>query len=102
MANSRLCRWGILGAATIAKKNWQAIRNSGNATLVAVASRSADRAAEFINELQSSVAFEPPPKTCTYEELLASRDIDAVYIPLPTGVRKEWVIKAANAGKHVM
>ena len=35
-------RWGIIGTANIARKNWKAIRNSGNSTLVAVASR--DRA----------------------------------------------------------
>jgi len=37
-----------------------------------------------------------------YEELLASSKIDAVYIPLPTAVRKEWVLRAAAAGKHVL
>ena len=37
-----------------------------------------------------------------YDALLARDDIDAVYIPLPTGGRSEWVIKAAQAGKHVM
>ena len=37
-----------------------------------------------------------------YEELLGRDDIDAVYVPLPTGIRTEWVLKAANAGKHVM
>ncbi len=38
----------------------------------------------------------------SYEELLASKDIDAVYIPLPTGLRKEWVLRAAGAGKHIL
>ena len=39
----------------------------------------------------------------SYEELLlASEKIDAVYIPLPTGLRKEWVLRAAAAGKHVL
>jgi len=38
----------------------------------------------------------------SYDELLSADDIDAVYIPLPTGVRKEWVIRAAEAGKHVL
>ena len=37
-----------------------------------------------------------------YAELLARPDIDAVYIPLPTGLRKEWVLAAAAAGKHVL
>ena len=37
--NTNHCRWGILGAAFIARKNWQAIRDAGNAALIAVASR---------------------------------------------------------------
>lgn len=95
-------RWGILGAANIARKNWHAIRNAENATLVAVGSRSKERAAEYIAECQGAVPFSPAPAACTYEELLGRQDINAVYIPLPTGVRKEWVIRAANAGKHIV
>jgi predicted dehydrogenase len=34
--------------------------------------------------------------------LIAAPDVDAVYIPLPTGLRKEWVIRAAQAGKHIV
>ena len=98
-----ICRWGILGTAFIAKKNWKSIWNSENATLVAVGSRSEERAAEYIAENQKTVPFDPAPGAVgSYEELLASDDIDAVYIPLPTGVRREWVIRAAEAGKHVM
>jgi predicted dehydrogenase len=37
-----------------------------------------------------------------YDELIASKEVDAVYIPLPTGARKEWVLKAAAARKHVV
>jgi predicted dehydrogenase len=38
----------------------------------------------------------------SYEELIASKNVDAVYVPLPTGLRKEWVLRAAAAGKHVI
>src|SRR5437868_4703620 len=98
-----LCRWGILGTANIARKNWQAIRNAGNSALVAVASRDRARAQRFIAECQAAVPLTPMPSACgNYEELLGRKDIDAVYVPLPTGVRKEWVIRAAEAGKHVL
>jgi len=98
-----LCRWGILGTAHIARKNWLAIRHSGNSALVAVASREEARARRFIEECQAEAPLTPPPLACgSYEELIQRGDIDAVYIPLPTVVRKEWVIRAAEAGKHVL
>lgn len=102
MANAKLCRWGILGAAGIARKNWDAIRHAENATLVAVASRGRPKAETYIRECQLDAPFPAAPAACTYEELLARPDIDAVYIPLPTGIRKEWVIRTAQAGKHVL
>jgi xylose dehydrogenase (NAD/NADP) len=37
-----------------------------------------------------------------YEELLQDPEIDAVYIPLPNHLHKEWVLKAAQYGKHVV
>ncbi len=97
------CRWGIVGTATIAQKNWKSIWNAANATLSAVASRDVSRSQQFIDACQGQVPFAPVPRALgSYEELLASDDIDAVYIPLPTGIRKEWVLRAAEAGKHVM
>lgn len=103
MTSSTHCRWGILGTAGIARKNWQAIRDAGNATLVAVASRGTERASQFIAECQSDVPFPVPPEPVGgYEELLQRADIDAVYVPLPTGLRKEWALKAIAAGKHVL
>ncbi|MBI1345821.1 gfo/Idh/MocA family oxidoreductase [bacterium] len=98
-----MCRWAILGTAGIARKNWQAIRNAGNAKLTAVASRTLNRAQQFISECQATVPFETAPTACgSYEDLLSRDDVDAIYLPLPTGLRKEWVIKAAHAGKHVL
>lgn len=96
-------RWGILGAANIARKNWKAIWNSGNGRVAAVASRNLEKSRQFISECQAQAPFEPAPKALgNYEELLASKEIDAVYIPLPTGLRGEWVTRAAEAGKHIV
>lgn len=102
-SRSDSCRWGILGAAFIARKNWQALRDAGNAELVAVASRDLQRARAFIDECQASAPQPVPPEAMdSYEALLARTDIDAVYIPLPTALRREWVLRAAAAGKHVL
>jgi len=101
--SERVCRWGILGAAFIAHKNWKAIRNASNCTLVAVASRDLTRAEQFVAECQADAPFEQLPQAVDdYEQLLARDDVDAVYVPLPTGPRKQWVIRAAESGKHVM
>jgi predicted dehydrogenase len=97
------CRWGILGAANIARKNWKAIRNAGHSRLVAVASRDAARARRFIEECQAEAPMTPAPVACgSYDELLDRSDIDAVYVPLPTAVRQPWVLRAAAAGKHIL
>ncbi len=101
--SNEICRFGILSTAEIGQKNWQAIRLAENATLTAVASRSVEKAQQFIDRCQSFVPFETVPTALgCYDELLRSPDVDAVYIPLPTGLRKEWVLKAAAAGKHVL
>jgi predicted dehydrogenase len=96
-------RIGFMSAAGIGRKNWKAIFNSGRAVVAAVASRDVEKSREYIDELQSQFAFAEKPRALgSYEELLASPDVDAVYIPLPTGLRKKWVLRAAGAGKHVV
>jgi predicted dehydrogenase len=96
-------RWGFLSTASIARKNWKAISLAENAELVAVASRDVSKAQSFIDQCNAQV---PMPNKVdavgSYEELLSRSDIDAVYIPLPTGLRKPWVISALEAGKHVL
>ncbi len=102
MTSTKL-RWGILGAANIARKNWKGIWDCGNGRISAVASRELKRSRRFIDECQAQAAFEPAPRALgSYEELLGAPDIDAVYMPLPTAIRAQWVNRAAAAGKHVV
>ena len=92
-------RFGFLSTARIAGKNWISIHNSGNAVVAAVASRDIARSRQFIKEHQAGAPFETVPTPFgSYEELIASPNVDAVYIPLPTALRKEWVLRAAAAG----
>lgn len=99
----RKCRWGLLGTAGIGRKNWMSIFCSGNGQINGVASRNLERSKQYIDECQQDAAFPTVPTAYgSYQELLDSDQIDAVYIPLPTGARKQWVIAAAEAGKHVL
>jgi len=100
---SSTCRWGFLATAAISRKNWRSIALSGNGALVAVASRVMSKADQFIRQCQAEVPIWPMAKSLgSYEALLARDDVDAVYIALPTTLRKPWVIRAAEAGKHVL
>lgn len=90
-------RWGVISTANIGRVAViPAIQRSGNGELLAVASRSEAKARDFAASLGVPRAYG------SYEALLAADDIDAVYIPLPNSLHREWTIKAAEAGKHVL
>jgi predicted dehydrogenase len=98
-----VCRWGFLSTANISRKNWKAVRLSGNSTVSAVASRTAAKAQQFIDDCADECPMNGPVEAIgSYEELIASENVDVVYLPIPTGIRKEWVIQAAEAGKHIL
>jgi predicted dehydrogenase len=86
-----------LGTANIGRNQVNpAIRQSRNAELVGVASRDQERAHAF-------AALGGIPRSYgSYEALLEDRDIEAVYIPLPNSMHREWTIRAAEKGKHVL
>jgi predicted dehydrogenase len=95
MQTTRL-RFGVLGTARIADKVVHGINLSANSVLAAVASRDLATAREWAAQRSVPHAFG------SYDEMLASDTIDAVYIPLPNGLHKEWTIKALQHGKHVL
>ena len=89
-------KWGILSTANIAKKAIiPALQTSENTDVSAIASLSG-KAEEIAEE------FSIPKAYGSYEELLDDQEIQAVYIPLPNTLHKEWVTKAARKGKHVL
>jgi predicted dehydrogenase len=96
-------RFGFLSTASIGRKNWKSVLYSGNSVITAIASRSAARSRAFIAKMQAEAPFKMEPEALdSYEALIESPNVDAVYVPLPTGLRKEWVLRAAAVGKHVL
>ncbi len=89
-------RFGILGAAKIARAFIAGIAPSDRVVAAAVASRAPDKAEAFARETGV------PRWHGSYDALLADPAIDAVYIPLPNSLHAEWAIKAAQAGKPVL
>ena len=90
-------RWGIIGAARIAKtKTIPGLRKSPLCDVRAIASRSLPKAEAAARELGIPKAYG------SYEELLADPEIEAVYIPLPNHLHVPLTLQAARAGKHVL
>ncbi|RWH44489.1 Gfo/Idh/MocA family oxidoreductase, partial [Mesorhizobium sp.] len=90
-------RWGVLSTAKIGREQLlPAIVDSENGVLSAIASRDLSKAKALGERFGAPHAFG------SYEELLASKEVDGVYIPLPTSQHVEWTAKAIEAGKHVL
>lgn len=90
-------RWGVLGCANIAVKSViPGIKQSERGVVAAIASRDESKARKTADQLGIEKAYG------SYEALLEDPDIDAVYVPLPNHLHKEWTIKAARAKKHVL
>jgi predicted dehydrogenase len=93
----RKIRWGVLGVAGIAvKKVIPAMQRGADSEIAAIASRDLARAQKAAGDLGIPKAYG------SYDELLANREIDAVYNPLPNHLHVPWSIRAAEAGKHVL
>lgn len=88
--------WGILGTGRIAAVFARGLSMTPSARLVAVASRSRQRADRFADQ------FDIPGRFGRYEDLLSEAQVQAVYISLPHTLHARWSIRCAEAGKHVL
>ncbi len=90
-------KWGVLGTANIARGcTIPGMKQAANCKLYAIAGRDGAKAESFKEEFGFEKAYEG------YDKLLEDTEVQAVYIPLPNHLHKEWVIKALKAGKHVL
>ncbi|MBO4457391.1 MAG: Gfo/Idh/MocA family oxidoreductase [Butyrivibrio sp.] len=90
-------KWGVLGTANIAR--WCTIpgmKLAKDCELYAIAGRSLEKAESYKQEFGFRKAYG------SYAELIADKDVQAVYIPLPNNLHLKWVKEALNAGKHVI
>ncbi len=90
-------KWGILGTANIA--SWGTIpgmKLAEDCELYAIAGRSLEKAERYKQEFGFQKAYG------SYEELIADKEAEVLYIPLPNNLHKKWVKEALKAGKHVI
>lgn len=88
--------WGILSTGRIAEHFVQGLQLSQTAQLAAVASRTPDKACAFAAQYGITRAHG------SYQALLDDPTVQAVYIGTPHTEHLEWILRAAQAGKHVL
>lgn len=89
-------RWGILGPGGIAAKFTEAITRHTRAQVVAVGSRSLDRAQRFADE------WDVPTAHGSYRALVEDPAVEVVYVASPHSEHREHCLLAIAAGKHVL
>jgi hypothetical protein len=87
--SERRVNFGFLSTAEITLKVAPAVRACAKSRLYAIASRDVAKAAAWAaTNAPDAIAYG------SYDALLADPLVDAVYVPLPTRIRNEWLIKA--------
>ncbi len=89
-------RWGILGAGGIAKKFSLGVQALADHELIAVGSRSQEKADQFADQ------FNIPHRHASYEALVADPEVDAIYVATPHPMHKENTLLCLAHGKHVL
>ena len=89
-------RWGILSAGRIADRFAGDLKKTPGAKVVAVAARSAQRAAAF------AAKHSIPRAYGSYEELAKDPDIDVIYVGTTHNFHREHTLLCLENGKHVL
>ncbi|MEJ2128043.1 MAG: Gfo/Idh/MocA family oxidoreductase [Woeseiaceae bacterium] len=89
-------RWGFVGTGGIANSMARVVTLTDLAEVHAVSSRRMESAREFANDHSVPNTYD------SWQEMIDSDEIDAIYVATPTSVREEICIAAANGGKHVL
>lgn len=89
-------RFGVLGTAAIARHRFVPAVAATDHELRAIASRTPEKADTVAAEFGVSEAYG------SYEALLDSGEVDAVYVPLPNHLHAEWTKRAADRGLHIL
>lgn len=89
-------RWGVVGPGRIASKVVQDFPHVSGAEVVAVASRSAERAKAFAAEYDIARAHD------SYQAILDDDGVDVLYIATPHPQHRAIALAALRAGKAVL
>jgi len=93
---SKKLQWGIIAAGGIAGAFAGGVKNSKCGELVAIGSRSQEKADKFGEE------HDIPKRYGSYEDLLKDEEVEAVYVATPHPMHAQWAIACAEAGKHIL
>ena len=89
-------RVGVMGCSSFAQRAMiPALQECETTELICVSSRTAEKAIQVANKFGCDAVE-------GYESIVRRDDIDAIYMPLPTGMHEEWCTKALEAGKHLL
>ena len=93
-----MIRWGILGLGKAAHSFAEAIKEVENAELVSIASLTKKKLKFFGEKFNINHVN----RFSTYEELIDSKDIDAIYIATLNNNHAQLTIKSAEANKSIL
>ena len=91
--------FAVIGLGAIAQSSvLPAFDRSKKAGLAAVVSRDKKKAEEISRKFGARACY----SNDEYDECLANPEVDAVYVATPPGTHREFTVRAAEAGKHVL